>query len=117
MHGLYFMRPCLIYYKVIVLPFNFMLVMADFSLIPQLRQLVDVLVSAPNCKVGDGLPISIWRRFSYSQTIVIFPEDGYNFFMPTEINCILAFVEIYKCSAIITAIGDIPVVKITAYLL
>lgn len=89
--------------------------MADFSLNPRLRQLVDVLVSAPRIGVGDKLPISIRKPYEHVQSVIIFPEDGYNFFTSTEVSRIQQLVEIFDCSVIIRVYGDVPVIDIAAY--
>lgn len=89
--------------------------MANFSLTPKLRQLVSVLVNAPRIGVGDKLPISIRQRGFYSQSIVIFPEDGYTFFISTEIGRILHLAEVYGCDALFCVRGDVPVIEITDY--
>lgn len=89
--------------------------MANLSLTPKLRQLVSVLVNAPRIGVGDKLPISIRKRFLYSQTIIIFPEDGYTFFMSTEFDRILHLAEAYSCDVLFSVRGDVPVIEITDY--
>lgn len=89
--------------------------MANFSLDPNLRQLVNALVSAPRIGVGDKLPISIQQRCLYSQTIIIFPEDGYTCFTSTEFGRIMHLAEVYSCDVLICAYGDIPVIKISSY--
>lgn len=89
--------------------------MANLSLTPKLRQLVSVLVKAPRIGVGDKLPISIRQKFLYSQTIVIFPEDGYICFTSTEFSRILHLAEVYGCDVLFCVRGDVPVIEITDY--
>ncbi len=87
--------------------------MANFELLPALRQFVDVLVNVSRPLVGDKLPISIRKRYSTSQTIVIFPEDGYNFFISYELDRILTVAEVFNCSVTITVCGDVPTIEVT----
>lgn len=89
--------------------------MANFELVPALRQLVDVLVNVPKPRVGDKLPISIRKRYPSHQTIVLFPEDGYNFFVPGEISRVLAAADILCCDVVISARGDVPTIEISSW--
>lgn len=89
--------------------------MANLSLVPELRQLVNALVNAPRIGVGDKLPISIRQRFLNSQSIVIFPEDGYTCFTSTECCRILQLAEVYDCDVLFCVRGDVPVIEITDY--
>lgn len=89
--------------------------MANFKLVPALRQFVNAQVNSPRPLIGDKLPISIQKRYTGYQTIVIFPEDGYNFFSSREVVRILTFAEVFNCEVFILSNGDVPTIEVTSY--
>lgn len=89
--------------------------MANFELVPALRQFVNAMVNSPRPLIGDKLPISIHQRYPGHQTIVIFPEDGYSFFSSREFYRILTFAEVFDCEVYIHSYGDIPTIHVDSY--
>lgn len=93
-----------------------MLVMANFELVPALRQFVNAMVNSPRPLIGEKLPISIRKRSSGHQTIVIFPEDGYNAFVSGEFERILVCAKVFNCSVFFTSLGGVPVIEVSSWI-
>lgn len=115
MHGLYFLYPHLIYNELIVSPFNFMLVMANFDLTPALRQFLNVTANSSREYIGEKLYVSIRRRHEWSQTIVLFPEDGYRFMMGCEVQHIINAADVLYLDVCVRVIENLPVIEVTDY--
>lgn len=93
-----------------------MLVMANFELLPALRQFVDVLVNDRRPIVGEKLPISIRRQYEYGQTIVLFPEDGYDFFVSGEFERILVCAKVFNCCVVFASRAGVPVIEVSSWI-
>lgn len=94
-----------------------MLVMANFNLTPALRQFLNVTANSSREYIGEKLYVSIRRRYTWSQTIVLFPEDGYNFMMGCEVQHIINAADVLNLDVCIRVKENLPVIEVTDYYL
>lgn len=90
--------------------------MANFELVPALRQFVNAMVNSPRPLIGDKLPISIRRQYKHGQTIVLFPEDGYNMFVSGEFERIMVCAKVFNCDVVFTSRGCVPVIEVSSWI-
>ena len=98
-----------------VSPFNIFIV-NKFSLSPALRALLaaDSLTNHP--ELGERLPVSVRQRGSMSQSIRVYPEDGYDFFMGCEVARIYRLASDFDLMMSIESDGSQVYITITEYL-
>ena len=89
--------------------------MANFNLTPALRQFLDVTAKSSRDYVGEKLYVSIRKRYQWSQTIVLFPEDGYNFLMGNEVQFILNAAQVLYLDVCVRVENGLPVIEVTDY--
>ena len=89
--------------------------MANFNLTPVLRQFLDVSAKSSREYIGEKLYVSIRKRYLYSQTIVLFPEDSYNFMMGNEVQFVLNVAQILSLEVVVRVENGLPVIEVTDY--
>ena len=89
--------------------------MANFNLTPVLRQFLDVTAKSSREYIGEKLYVSIRKRYLYSQTIVLFPEDSYNFMMGNEVQFVLNVAQILSLEVVVRVENGLPVIEVTDY--
>ena len=89
--------------------------MANFNLTPVLRQFLDVSAKSSREYIGEKLYVSIRQRHLYSQTIVLFPEDSYNFMMGNEVQFVLNVAQILSLEVVVRVENGLPVIEVTDY--
>lgn len=89
--------------------------MKDFSLSQKLAQFVAIGSSSLLLGLGEKYPISIRRKYSFSQSICIFPDSGYNFFMANEIVRLNALANVLDLECVVYPHGSVVCVEITDY--
>lgn len=65
--------------------------------------------------LGDRLPVSIRRRYKFSQSIVIYPESDYDFFLMNEVMCFISLAKGLELDASVTIENGVPVIEISDY--
>lgn len=93
-----------------------MLVMANFDLTPALQQFLNVTANGPRGYVGEKLYASIRQRFFWSQTIVLYPEDGYNFLTGSEVQHIIHAANVFSLEVCVSVRNSLPVIEVTDYI-
>ena len=89
--------------------------MSNFDLTPALRQFVSLAAANRRFGFGDKFPVSIRRRYSFSQTLYVFPDGDYSFFMGKEIVRIFMLAEALNLEVLISSLGSVPVIEIADY--
>ena len=89
--------------------------MANFNLTPALRQFLDVTARSSREYIGEKLYVSIRKRYQWSQTIVLFPEDGYDFLMGNEVQFILSAAQVLYLYVCVRVENGLPVIEVTEY--
>lgn len=92
-----------------------MIMKSNFELSEKLRLYLQVACDYRHFKLGDRCPVSIRRRYSWSQSMIIFPEAGYDFFTSKEVMCYLSLAESLCLDSSIDVENGLPVITITDY--
>lgn len=87
----------------------------NFELSKKLRMFLDVACNYKSLTLGEKCPVSIRRRYSWSQSMVIYPEADYNFFTSREIMRYLSLAEGLCLDASIDVENGLPVITISDY--
>lgn len=87
----------------------------NFKLSEKLKLFLSIGSNYRVLTLGERLPVSIRKRHSLSQTIVIYPESDYDFFMSNEVMCFLSLAKGLELDASITIENGLPVIEITDY--
>ena len=88
---------------------------ADFKLSEKLRMFLSVGSSYRVLTLGDRLPVSIRVRYKFSQSIVIYPESDYDFFLMNEVMCFISLAKGLQLDASVTVENGVPVMEISDY--
>ena len=59
--------------------------------------------------------MSIRKRYGISQSIVIYPESDYDFFLMNEVMCFISLAKGLELDASVTIENELPVIEITDY--
>lgn len=108
-----FARGCIIRYYY-VLPFNSS-IMSIFELSKSLRLFLSLGSNHKFLRLGKNLPVSIRKRYTFSQSIVIYQERDYDFFTAREIQYLMSLAESLVLDFSVTAENGVPVIEITDY--
>lgn len=87
----------------------------NFELSEKLRLYLHVACNYRFLTLGEKCPVSIRRRYSFSQSIVIYPADGFDFFTFNEISCYLTLAEGLRLKSSIDIENGLPIITITDY--
>lgn len=84
-----------------------------FSLSGKLRLFLSLGSSNKLLRLGNKLPVSIRRRFTFSQTIMLYPESDYGFFSAYEISNLMSMVDVLGLSFYVCAENGVPIIEIS----
>ena len=104
-----------IYLCYFVSPFNIFL-MNKFRLTPALRALIDADAKTCHPLLGYRLPVSVIGRGYRSQSVDVYPEDGYDFFMGCEVARIYQLAKEFDLVVAVKCENSQIYVHITEYL-
>lgn len=88
---------------------------SKFKLSEKLRLFLSIGSSHMFLSLGVRFPVSIRKRYTFSQTIVIYQEFDYNFFTAREIRYLMSIAISLDLDFSVTAENGLPVVEITDY--
>lgn len=88
---------------------------ANFELTEKLRLYLKVSSNYRSLTLGVRFPVSIRRRYSVSQSIVIYPEAGYDFFISREVMCFVSLANGLALDSSIEIENGVPVIYISDY--
>ena len=86
---------------------------ANFVLTERLRMFLSVGSRYRVLTLGNRLPVSIRKRYRFSQSIVIYPESDYDFFMMTEVMCFISLAKGLELDATVTIENGVPVIEVS----
>lgn len=89
--------------------------MSDLQLSPRLREFINYSQRFFPCDLGERYPISIRKKYSFSQSILIFPDEGYNFFMGSELSRFISIANDMRLNLCVCPHYDIVVIEVTDY--
>lgn len=87
----------------------------NFELTEKLRMYFAVACNNKLLTLGNRCPVSIRRRYSWSQSIVIYPEADYDFFTSKEVMRYLSLAESLYLDSSIDVENGLPVITISDY--
>ena len=87
----------------------------NFVLSEKLRLFLSVGSRYRVLTLGDRLPVSIRRRYGISQSIVIYPESDYDFFLSNEVMCFISLAKGLELDASVTIENGVPVIEVSDY--
>ena len=88
---------------------------SNFELSEKLRLYLQVACDYRSLTLGVRCPVSIRRRYSLSQSIVIYPEADYDFFTSNEAVCYLSLAKNLCLDSTIDVEDGMPIITITDY--
>lgn len=86
-----------------------------FELSKSLRLFLSLGSNHKFLRLGQKFPVSIRRRYTFSQSIVIYQESDYDFFTSREIQRLMSLAESLELDFSVTAENGVPVIEITDY--
>lgn len=96
-------------------PLNSLVMNKNFKLSEKLRLYLQVACNYKSMTLGVRCPVSIRRQYSWSQSIVIYPEADYDFFTSNEVMCYLSLAKGLCLDASIDVENGLPVITISDY--
>lgn len=87
----------------------------NFKLSEKLRLYLQVACNYKSMTLGVRCPVSIRRQYSWSQSIVIYPEADYDFFTSKEVMRYLSLAESLCLDSSIDVENGLPVITISDY--
>lgn len=87
----------------------------NFVLSEKLRLFLFVGSNYKVLTLGDRLPVSIRRSYGISQSIVIYPESDYDFFLMNEVMRFLSLAKGLQLDASVTIENGVPVIEVSDY--
>lgn len=88
-----------------------------FKLSPRLRDFLRIGSSSRSIGFGVKYPISIRRRSDFNQTVWIFPESDYPFFLGREVRDICSLAELLGLSCSVFPYGNLVLIHVDDYLI
>ena len=88
---------------------------SNFELSRKLRMFLNVACDYRSLTLGDRCPVSIRRRYSWSQSIVIYPEADYDFFTSKEVMRYLSLAESLCLDCSVDVENGLPIITISDY--
>lgn len=86
-----------------------------FKLSAKLRLFFSIAVERRNPDLGVRCPVSIRKRGSYSQKLIIYPEANYPFFMCSEVMRFLSLADSLGLVSFVSSENGLPVIEISEY--
>lgn len=87
----------------------------NFVLSEKLRLFLSIGSCHKFLTLGNKLPVSIRKRCSFSQTIMIYQESGYDFFTIRELHYFMSLADSLSLAFYVTAENGVAVIEITDY--
>ena len=89
--------------------------MSNFDLSEKLRLFLQLATGFDYHYIGIKCPVSIRRRYAFSQRLVIYPENEYDFFTSWEIATTLELVNALGLTVMVSGENGLPILEVTDY--
>lgn len=89
---------------------------SNFKLTPSLKHFLKIGANSKYIQIGIMYPVSIRMRYTYSQSIEIFPNGDYDFWMANEVSRILELAKVLSLTASVKSRNNVVVIEVTDYL-
>lgn len=90
--------------------------MSNFELSSRLRLFLSIAVQGRCSFIGSKCPVSICKRYTFSQDIVIFPEAQYQFFTGSEVHRVFSLADTLGLTCYVSCRSGVPVIEISDYI-
>lgn len=87
----------------------------NFVLSEKLRLFLSIGSGHKFLRLGNRFPVSIRKRYSFSQTIMIYQESGFDFFTMSELQHCMSLADSLSLGFYVTVENGVPVIEITDY--
>lgn len=89
--------------------------MSDFQLSPRLREFINYSQRYFPRDLGECYPISIRKKYSFSQSILIFPDEQYDFFNGHELSRFIRVAHDIGLDLLVCSHYGVVVIEVTDY--
>lgn len=89
--------------------------MSNFELSSRLRLFLSIAVQGRCSFIGSKCPVSIRKRYTFSQSLVIYPESDYSFFTANEVMSFISLANDFNLDAFVETENGVAVIKISDY--
>lgn len=89
----------------------------DFTLTPRLRDFLRIGSTPRSIGLGVKFPISIRCRSAFNQTVWIFPESDFPFFLGNEVRDICSLATVLGLTCSVHPLGDLVIVHVDDFLI
>lgn len=90
--------------------------MANYKFCNRLRNFVQMAQFINSPLVGFTLPMSFRKSSFWTRSVVIYPQDGYGFFMGHEIQDIAKIADSFGLSVVVDVENGVPVIRVLEYI-
>ena len=87
----------------------------NFVLSEKMRLFLSIGSSNEFLRLGDKFAVSIRKRYSFSQTMMIYQESGYDFFTIRQLHFFMSLAESLGLCFFVTAENGVPVIEVSDY--
>jgi hypothetical protein len=87
----------------------------NFVLSEKLKLFMQVACNYRALTLGERFPVSIRRSYTYSQSIIIYPERDYPFFTANEIMCFITLASGLNLDSFVETENGVVVIKVSDY--
>lgn len=96
-------------------PLNIMIMKSNFELSEKLKLYLMVACNYKSLTLGVRCPVSIRRRYSLSQSLIIYPEADWDFFTSKEVMRYLSLAESLCLDSSVDVENGLPIITISDY--
>lgn len=90
--------------------------MANYKFLNRLRLFVQMAQVIDHPVLGYKLPMSFRKPSFYTRSVVIYPEDGYNFFMGQEVQVLYSLANSFGLSVVVDVENGVSVIRVSEYI-
>lgn len=87
----------------------------NFVLSDKLKLFIQVACNYKCLTLGERFPVSIRRKYTYSQSIYIYPESYYSFFTANEVMRFITLANGLNLDSFVETENGVAVIKISDY--
>lgn len=87
----------------------------NFVLSERLKLFIQVACNYGVLTLGERFPVSIRKRYTYSQSIYIYPERDYSFFTANEVLSFISLANGLNLDSFVESENGVVVIKISDY--
>ena len=89
--------------------------MANFSKSSKLRLFLEMSQCVDYPLLGYVLPVSLRKPSFYSGSLVIYPQDGYDFFSGSEVKRVVDIASSFGLSVFVDVENGLPIIRVSEH--